>query len=143
MTTWVEQAHADAILSLLAAAPPVSPAMVVHDGAVPALTEADLLRGYVLAYIATTTPSGTSLTDEHDRAVTRAYLHCVGMTAASARATAGRASSALLNVRPTITGRVCFPIRDDGSDSPPRRDESTGKLVMDRLLVVRLESVPG
>lgn len=142
--TWVEQSHADAILALLASALPVSPPLVVYDGSVPA-NPADQ---YVLVYLATTTPSGTSLTGIHDRAVTRAYCHCVGRAelvadaAMSARAIAGRVSNALLNVTPSITGRVCFPIRDDGSDSPPQRDESTGVLVMDRLMLFRLESVP-
>lgn len=144
MTVWVEQAHADAILALLAAAAPASPPLVVYDGAAPA----DPAEAYVLVYFATSTPSGTSLTSVHDRAVTRAYCHCVGRTqvpgnaATAARAVAGRVSNALLNVVPTITDRVCFPIRDDGSDAPPQRQESTGWTVLDRIMVFRLESVP-
>lgn len=135
---WVEQAHADAILSLLAAAPPVSPALIVHDGKVPEGAEPP----YALVYITTTTPTGTSLTNDQDRAVSRAYVHCVGADAKAARAVAGRVDAALLNVKPTITGRVCWPIRDDDSGSPPDRDETTGVLVMDQISVYRLESVP-
>lgn len=144
MAVWVEQAHADAILALLEAALPLSPPLVVYDGAAPA----DPAEAYVLVYIATTTPSGTSLTSVHDRAVTRAYCHCVGRTklpgnaATAARAVAGRVSNALLNVKPTIAGRVVFPIRDDGSDNPPQRQESTGWTMLDRTLVFRLESSP-
>ena len=143
-TVWVEQAHADAILALLQAAPPSISPLVVHDGVVdPPPGDDDRKRGYVVAYIATSTPSGTSLTSVHDRAVTRAYLHCIGMTAATARAIAGRATNALLNVTPQIANRVVFPIRDDGSDTPPEPDRSSGKTYVDRVLVLRLESVPG
>lgn len=137
---WVEQLHADAILALLAAAPG-SPALVVYDGKVPdPPTVAS--PPYVLVYLATTTPTGTSLTSSQDRAVTRAYCHCVGADAKAARAVAGRVHAALLNAKPTITGRVCFPIRDDDSGGPPDRDETTGVLVMDQVSVYRLESVP-
>lgn len=142
-TVWVEQAHADAILALLRAAPPAISPLVVHDGVIdPPPTDEDRRRGYVVAHIATSTPSGTSLTSVHDRAVTRAYLHCVGVTATSARAIAGRANNALLNVKPTIANRVVFPIRDDGSDVPPEPDRSSGATYVDRVLVLRLESVP-
>ena len=135
---WVEQAHADAVLGLLADAPPASPALVVLDGQVPDGTEPP----YVLVYPSTTTPTGTSLTSDQDRAVTRFYCHCVGADAKAARAVAGRVAAALLNVTPTITGRVCWPIRDDDAGAPPDKDETTGVLVMDQLAVYRLESVP-
>lgn len=142
-TVWVEQAHADAILAHLRAAPPVISPLAVHDGALPdEFTEADRMLGYVVAHIATTTPSGTSLTSVHDRAVTRAYLHCVAPTATAARAIAGRATNALLNLAPTIANRVVFPIRDDGSEAPPEPDRSSGRTYFDRVLVLRLESVP-
>lgn len=131
---WVEQAHADAILGLLNA----DTDLTVYDSAVPK----GALPPYVLVYPSTTTPEGTSLTNLQDRAVTRAYCHCVGADAIAARAVAGRVAAALLNVTPTVTGRVCWPIRDDDAGAPPDRDESTGVLVMDRLAVYRLESLP-
>lgn len=137
---WVEQQHADAILALLAAAPG-SPALVVYDGKVPDPPTV-VTPPYVLVYLSTTTPEGTSLTNEQDRAVTRAYCHCVGADAKAARAVAGRVAAALLNAQVTISGRTCQPIRDDDSGSPPDRDETTGVLVMDRLAIYRLESLP-
>lgn len=138
---WVEQAHADAILALLAAAPGGPPALVVYDGKIPDPPTVAATK-YVLVYLSTTTPTGTSLTSDQDRAVTRAYCHCVGADAIAARAVAGRVAAALLNVKPTITGRVCWPIRDDNSGGPPDRDETTGTLVMDQVAVYRLESLP-
>lgn len=138
---WVEQAHADAILALLAGAPPVSPALVVYDGEAPK-DPANLAAEYVLVYMYTTRPDGTALTNESDHAVTRAICHSVGGDAKAARAVAGRVAAALLDVTPIITGRTCWPIRDEGSQ-PPRRDDTTGVTVMDQVNTYRLGSLPG
>lgn len=138
----VEQLHADAILNLLAGAPPPTPALVVYDGKAPD-DPAALATEYCLVYMYTTRPDGTALTNASDRAVTRAVCHCVGADARAARAVAGRVASALLDVVPTIAGRTCFPIRDDGAPQPPRPDNSTGPLVMDQVVTYRLESLPG
>ena len=114
------------------------------DGAVPNGT----IAPYVLVYFTVVTPSGetpadsTPITMDSDRVVARAYCHCVGATATAARVIACRVRTRLLNVTPTITGRECWPIRQDDSQ-PPQRDETTGTLVMDQVDVYRLESVPG
>lgn len=134
---WVEQAHADAFLGLLQA----DTDLVVYDGKVPDLP-AVVAKQYVLLYFDTTTPEGTSLTGEQDRAITRAYCHCVGADAKASRAIAGRVAARLLNAVVSVAGRVCWPIRDDGSGGPPDRDETTGVQVMDGVSVYRLESVP-
>lgn len=139
---YVEQEHATAILGLLADAPPVSPALVVYDGKSPD-NPANLAPEYVLIYMYTTRPDGSALTNTSDRAVTHAICHCVGGDAIAARAVAGRVAAALLDVRPLIAGRTCFPIRDDGTQ-PPRRDESIpGTVFMNQQCMYRLESVPG
>jgi hypothetical protein len=135
----VEQQHADAILGLLRTAL-VNPVLPVHDGEVPKEPETPELP-YVLVYLYTTRPDGTSLKNESDRAVTQAILHCAGANAVAARAVAGRVADAILDVKPTIPGRVCWPIRDDGS-LPPDRDDTTGHPVMDQIVNYRLESVP-
>lgn len=133
----------NAILALLAAAPPASPPLVVYDGVVPVVPPAlPPSPPYVVVYFSTTTPEGTSLTSTSDRAVTRAFCHCVGADAIAARAVAGRVHAALLDVVPAIAGRVCWPLRDDNSGSPPDRDETLGPLVMDQVVVYRLESLP-
>jgi hypothetical protein len=134
---WVEQQHADAIIGLLTA----DVALVVYDGKVPD-PPAVPAKQYVLVYFDTSTPEGTSLTSDQDRAITRAFCHCVGADAKASRAIAGRVAARLLNAKPSIAGRVPWPIRDDDSGSPPDRDETTGVLVMDSVSVYRLESVP-
>ncbi|WBB73235.1 DUF3168 domain-containing protein [Micromonospora sp. WMMD1128] len=131
------RAHADAVIGLLAAAPG---SLRVLDGAVPKETAPP----YVLLYFADSDPElvdSRPLGGGSERFVLRVYAHCVGGNAAAARALGERVRAALLDVTPTIADRACWPIRrEDGS--PPQRDESTGTLVMDRVDVYRLESVP-
>lgn len=142
---WVEQQHADAVIDLLRGAPsgtiPHFPLTVYADNdEIPD----DPPSSYVRVYIGTTRPRpGTSLTGASDLVVSRAYCHCVGRNDIEARAVAGRVAAALLDVVPTIPGRVCKPIRDDNLGQPPQRDESRpGMPVIDQLVAYRLESVP-
>jgi hypothetical protein len=133
------QAHADALLGLLAAAPG-SPALVVLDGVVPAGQTAP----YVVVYLHLQTPElpeSRSVQGLSERVVMTATLHCVGGNAIAARAVSQRARGALLDVVPTVAGRTCWPIRHIDSP-PPQRDESTGALVFDQVDLYRLESVP-
>lgn len=130
--------HADAVLALLAGASGTP--LKVYDGAVPT----GGVPPYVLLYFADADPEAADnrpLEGGSQRFVLRVYAHCVGGNAAAARALGDRVRSALLDAVPVVAGRECFPIRrEDGS--PPQRDESTGTLVMDRVDVYRLESVP-
>lgn len=136
-------AHAQAFLGLLDA-DNSPPPLVVLDGAVPSGQNPP----YVLVYMtvqtvgATTAADSTDLTMDSSRVVLTGYCHCVGGSSLASRYVATRVETALLNVRPTISGRACFPIRHEESQ-PPRRDETTGVLVMDLVDVYRLESVPG
>lgn len=137
----VEQQHADAILALLRAdigPPPLN----VYDGKAPDPLDGPIPTEYLLVYFYTTRPDGTSLTNEQDRAVTRAVIHCAGANAIACRAMAGRAAAALLNVTPSIEGRECWPIRDDNSPGRPEPDDSTNTRVMSQIVIYRLESVP-
>jgi hypothetical protein len=144
----IPEVHARAVLDLLAAAPG-SPALVVHDGAVPKdpATGKSKPPPYVAVYFTIETPSGempadsASIEMDSDRVVLRAYFHNVGGNAAAARIVAGRSRGAVLGVTPTIAGRECWPIRQD-EGRPAERDESTGVLVMDQVDVYRLESIP-
>lgn len=127
--------HAAAVLALLNAV--TGPQLVVYDGKVP--TGAAL--PYVLPYFAGGYP------DLNFRAVTKTFqlritLHCVAGNGQAARRVSDRAAAALLDVRPVVAGRTCYPIRWEESQ-PPQRDESTGALVMDQVDTYLLGSVPG
>ncbi len=132
----LDQAHANAGLNLLTA----DTDLTVHDGRVPDGAEPP----YVLVYTVIDWPevSDGHALDSLDESVTvRWYCHCVGRTAAAARAVAMRVRAALLNQRPTVTGRTAGIIRQE-STLPPTRDESTGRLVMDAVAVYRLDTRP-
>lgn len=72
---------------------------------------------------------------------TRWWCHCIGANEYAAGAVAMRVRAALLDVRPTVTGRACGPIRQEASQ-PPRRDEDLGYPVFDATDVYRLTSTP-
>lgn len=132
--------HADAMLTLARGTGPGS-AMTVLDGANPD----NVPPPYVLVYFADTDPEDAdsrSMEDAPDgRFVLRGYFHLVGETAEATRALAEKLRARLHGATPTIAGRSCFPIRRE-DNTPPRRDESTGRLVMDRVDVYRLSSEP-
>lgn len=139
----VVNAHAQAVLDLLAGDVDGPPPLVVLDGEVPQ----GILPPYLLVYMTVRTPSGEMPADsanvemDSDRVILLAYLHSVGGSARAARMVADRGRRRLLNVTPTIAGRECWPIRHDES-RPPDPDETTGALVVDQVDVYRLESIP-
>lgn len=136
-------AHADAFIALLDA-DNVDPPLVVFKGGIPKNVDPAPNPPYVVVYFADTDPESAesrSLAGRSQRFVQRAYVHCVGGNATAALAVAQRVRAALLDAVPTITGRQCFPIRREDSQ-PPRRDESTGQPVQDRVDTYRLESLP-
>jgi hypothetical protein len=74
--------------------------------------------------------------------VLQVWCHSTAGSGAGARAIAGQVRAALLNVRPTISGRSCWPIRKtDGS--PMGRDETLGIPVMSKVDVFELKTAPG
>lgn len=153
MTVGIIQAHADAVLLLLGAAPPLPPfePLPIYDGEVP-----DYLPGggggpadlYCLVYMTLSTPFGTALTNASDRGILQIITHSVSGnsstpgSAASARVAAQRVRGTLLDAIPSIASRASFPIRH--VDSPPvQRDEKAGPKVYDQVDLWRLETVPG
>lgn len=138
----VIQDHANAVLGLLTASVPGSTRVL--DGFVPVGT----VRPYLLVYMFQLTPDAgqapdaVSFTYDSDVIDWRVYCHSVADNGAAARAVAGQARAALLNVTPVIAGRQCFPIRHR-EGMPPQRDEETGVLVMDLVDVYGFRSVPG
>lgn len=136
----VEADHAEAGLALLQA----NAALTVYDGALPA-DKTDLNPPWVLVYTTVEWPEAdpnNGLDGRSGTCTARWYCHCVGSNAAAARAVTHQVRSSLLDVRPTVTGRVCGLIRQE-SAVPPQRDESLGRVVMDAVVVYRLETRPG
>jgi hypothetical protein len=135
----VDQLHAQAVLALLDA-DNTSPALVVLDGKVPTAQ----LPPYVLVYFSDHDPDDAEsrkLPGASTRHVTRAYCHSVGGDQTAARAVAVRVRTALLDVIPTVAGRVCWPIRRE-EGQPVQRDEQTGAAVWDKVDLYRVESLP-
>lgn len=137
------EAHAQAFLTLLDA-DNAAPALVVHDGRVPAAATPP----YVLVYTsvrrpdAALEPDKSSLTFDQYAVRARAICHSVGGSGAAARSVAARVAAALLNVTPSVVGRVCSPIRwVEGQE--PARDEATGATYVDVVDVYEFGSIPG
>lgn len=134
--------HADAFLDLLRA----DPSLTVYPPEEPApgpVVPVGTRPPYVSVHVHVQVPAEAvrSITGDADRVVARAYCHSVGATDVAARVVAGRVLASLLNARPTIAGRACWPIRHESS-SPPARDESTGTAVISQVDVYRLETTP-
>lgn len=139
MTDGLDVALANAGLALLQA-DVGPPALVVFDGVVPAGTSVN--AGYVLVYSTVDRPSEAEdnpLNGQSRTWVARWILHNVGGTALAARGVAQRSRTALLDVRPTVTGLSCGLIRWE-STTPPQRDETTGSPVFDLVETFRLNA---
>lgn len=131
--------HIAAFLALLEA----HPYLGTGANSVPVVMEVPDPRPleYVVVYPQVSYRALDELPVRSRRAVVRFVTHSVGQTGMAAQIIAGNVREAVLDMRPAIARRTCYPIRDEQS-LPPERDESTGVLVMDAMTVWRLESVP-
>ena len=139
MTDTLDEQHAQVGLAALVANPSLTSSRV-FDGRVPDGTDPAL--GYVLLYTSVAWPRdgiGTALTEQQVTITATFTCHCVGLNAQAARAVGMEVRSSLLNLKPSISGRSCSPIKQDES-LPPDRDESTGRLVMDQVQVYSFTS---
>lgn len=140
--SWPIQDHADAVLGLLEA----DADLKVYDGLVPKGAAAP----YVKVDLLVQTPDGLTAPDkvpfsgDSDVIEMWIYCHCVGAglnAGRSARAVSGRVRARLLNVKPTLPGRVVFPIRwREGQ--PPQPNEETLVPVVDLVDVYGFTSNP-
>ncbi len=136
--TWTVQDLANAGLALLRA----DAGLTVYDGKVDASPPDHYVLVYTMRHLPTgdVTPDKIRLTGTSRAVEMRMYCHCVGSTAAAARAVQGRVQAALLDVTPTVAARVCFPIRwIDGQQA--ERDEETLRAVFDMVDVYGWTSV--
>lgn len=131
--------HVTAVLALLNGA--ITSPRKVFDGKVPDGTDVRATP-YVLAYFSGGYPE-REFDATSQRFELRITLHCVGGNAQAARMLSDLGAVALLDVRPTVTGRTCWPIWQEEPSGPPQRDESTGSTVMDQIDSYLLASVPG
>ena len=120
----VPQPAAAALLALLG----TNVNLTVIDGDVPTGQEPP----YVVVYLVGAPKEGDNLNRRSDEAKPRAYIHSVGMTPAAARIVAGQVAFTIVDQRLTVAGWSCGPIRNELSN-PPKRDESTGAVVMDQV----------
>lgn len=135
-TDGLDQALIDAGLALLTA----DTNLVTYDGVVPSPTPTP---PYCVVYSTISRPSDDPDNSADGRTsvwVARWIVHCVGANAAASRAVAQRVRTQLLDVRPVIAGLACGLIRMEGDSQPPRRDETTGALVMDAVQTYRLRA---
>jgi hypothetical protein len=130
--------HAAAVLALLDADNAVPP-LVVYDGVVPSDTDPSLTP-YVLVRFSELSPELNFRGVTHTFAL-RITCHCVGGTDSAVRTVADRVRTALLDVTPTVSGRVCYPIRWEESAARPVQ-ERTGMDVASMILGYVLRSVP-
>lgn len=140
MADQLDRLHIDAGLDLLRA----DATLTVHpdrDGNTPATPPTPYVRVY--AYIERPADAlANSLDGTSALWVTRWICHCVGETEYAATSVAMRVRAALLDVRPTIVGRTCNRIDQDAA-APPTRDETTGSVVFDEVVVYSLMTLPG
>ena len=129
---------AAAVLALLTA----DTGLKVFDGLVPVdSTGKPPSRPYVVVFA----PVGHSSVDDlagRSRALQASIqTTCVGDSAESCRIVARRVKAALLDIRPVVVARVCYPIRHEDSQ-PPRADNDVQPPVMYCIDRWSTQSVP-
>lgn len=134
MTDGFDQALIQAVFDLLS----LDPDLVVYDGFVPT----GATPPYTVVYSTVDHPSGhpdNSLDGRTRVLLGRWYFHCVGGSPSAARAVAQRVRTQLLDVRPILpTGMSCGLIREVPGSPAPHRDETTGVLLIDAVVIYEL-----
>lgn len=130
--------HAAAVIALLDAVADLT----VYDGHVPS----EPAFPYAVVYADNGTRSEVSIGFASDQLSMLVQVTSVGATADAARIIADKVSTALLDITPTITGRICAPIRlEDTRPAIEDRDVTipgTGSHPIYGVDVYRLMSLP-
>jgi hypothetical protein len=118
-----------------------SPPLTVVDG--PVDPQKPPSGPYVVVYVSIDVPDSDYLEEPVGPVRCSAIIHVVAANADACRILAGRVITALLGIVPVVAGRGdCGPITLD--DAPPADwDRSTGRQVMDQILVWTYTSLPG
>ncbi len=124
--------HVAAVVALVDADPNVT----VYDGQVP--------NEPTLPYVVIRTDTGrrerSALPATSDRLTLRIWATSVGLNRTSAQVVSERVTAALLDVRPTVTSRSCFPITS--VNSQPAREDDVVKPLVFALDEFELVSIP-
>lgn len=137
MSDLLDKQHIDAGLDLLRA----DGGLTVYPSS-EGLTPFNPEPPYVRVYATIDRPadaSANSLRGTSQVWVVRWICHCVGLNEYAAAAVGMRVRAALLDQRPTISGRNVGMIREDQA-LPPIKDDTTGRQVIDAVAVYRMTS---
>jgi hypothetical protein len=131
--------HTDAFIALISGA-----GLTVYDGQVPddPASQYVLIYDYFLTPDGLTAPDAISLTMASGPLDPQIYVHSVGVTRQSARATAARVRAAVLDQVLTVTGRTCFPVRHRDGQQVRRDEDIPGRPVHDQVDVYGWRSLP-
>jgi hypothetical protein len=137
-------AHEDAILGLLRAAATlvVFPAEDGTGGSDQGLVPPNTPPPYVAVRFSGGPTLGETINMTSSRRIVYADCHCAGETRNQALWVADLVESLLLDVKPAVAGRRPFPIRWD-SDRDVRPDDSVWPAVWSKVVIYRLETIPG
>lgn len=118
--------------------------LTVYDGEVPddPAVQYVLLYDYFVTPDGLTAPDALSLTLASGPLDPQIYVHSVGVTRQSARATAARVRAAVLDQVLAVAGRTCFPVRHRDGQSVRRNEEIPGRPVFDQVDVYGWRSLP-
>lgn len=139
MADTLDKDHIEAGLALLRA----DTGLVVYpdaEGYVPDQRADEYVRVYTSIERPLTDPA-SKMDGRTSAWVVRWYCHNVGSTEHSATAISMRVRAALLDIKPTITGRICGFIRHDSS-VPTNPNDTTGETIYDRVEVYRMRTSP-
>jgi len=127
------RAHTTAVLSLMRAT-----GVTVYDGRVPDAPS----YPYAVLYPDLGMLTPPMLTNVSCELTMTLYVHAVGTTRDQAQWVAEKIRDALIDVRPAVTGRHLWPIRQDITRPPERDDTLPAVVVFDQVATYRLRSVP-
>lgn len=130
-----DQALAAAIFQLLAQDTIL--ATKAFDGFVPPNTTVPYVVVYTTMDRSSASPN-TGLDSRSRTIMGRWYCHCVGGSPAAARAMVQRVRNQLIDVRPLVDGMNPGMIREVSGPPAPFRDEATGVLLIDAVVVYEL-----
>lgn len=132
--------HAAPVMALLYGQAGVTTYPAVAGG--PSTVPPGTAPPYRSVHIVADRPDGQRLNHLSTRFRARIYVHHVGASTRAARELSDLTAEVLLDVRPDVDGRSCYPIRHESSQQP-LVNEPVAQTAVTITDVYRLESDPG